>query len=51
MRRSAPRIFLSLLTVVAGIAGAQTQNAPISYPAAARGTQVDVYNGVSIADP
>jgi prolyl oligopeptidase len=51
MRRSAVRFFLSLLTIVAGTAGAQTQNAPIGYPAAARGTQVDVYHGVSIADP
>jgi prolyl oligopeptidase len=51
MRRSAFRIFLSLLTLVAGITGAQTQNAPIGYPAAARGTQVDVYHGVSISDP
>jgi prolyl oligopeptidase len=51
MRRSALRFFLSLLTIVAGTAAAQTQNAPIGYPAAARGTQVDVYHGVSIADP
>jgi prolyl oligopeptidase len=50
MRRSAFRT-LSLLTIVAGTVGAQTQNAPIGYPAAARGTQVDVYHGVSIADP
>jgi prolyl oligopeptidase len=51
MRRSALRFFLSLLAIVAGTAGAQTQNAPIGYPAAARGTQVDVYHGVSISDP
>jgi prolyl oligopeptidase len=51
MRRSAFRIFLSLLTLVAGTASAQTQNAPIGYPAAARGTQADVYHGVSISDP
>jgi prolyl oligopeptidase len=51
MRRSAFRTFLSLLTLVAGTAGAQTQNAPIGYPPAARGAQVDVYHGVSIADP
>jgi prolyl oligopeptidase len=51
MRRSAFRIFLSLLTFVAGIVGAQTQNAPLNYPPAARGNQVDVYHGVSIADP
>ena len=51
MRRSAFRTFFSLLTIVAGTVGAQTQNAPIGYPPAARGTQVDVYHGVSIADP
>src|SRR5947207_15811235 len=36
--------------LVAGALSAQT-NAPLSYPAAARGTQVDVYHGTSIADP
>src|ERR1700704_2926166 len=51
MRRHAVRTLLSLLTFVAGTTGAQTANAPLSYPAAARGTQVDVYHGVSIADP
>ena len=51
MRRSALRFILSLLTLVAVTAGAQTQSAPIGYPAAARGTQVDVYHGVSISDP
>ena len=42
---------LSLLLVVAGTLSAQTANAPLSYPAAARGTQVDDYHGTSIADP
>jgi prolyl oligopeptidase len=51
MRSHAIRIFPSLLLIVSGTLGAQTQSAPISYPAAARGTQVDVYSGVSIADP
>ena len=51
MRRPAFRILLPLLSLVAGTAGAQTQSAPISYPPATRGTQVDVYHGVSIADP
>jgi prolyl oligopeptidase len=51
MRRPAYKIILSLLVVAVGAAGAQTQSAPIGYPAAARGTQVDVYHGVSIADP
>lgn len=51
MRRYSFRTVLSLLAIVAGTTGAQTQNAPLSYPAAARGTQVDIYHGVSIADP
>jgi len=51
MRRLNFRILLPLLTIVAGTIGAQTQSAPPSYPAAARGTQVDIYHGVSIADP
>ena len=51
MRRHSFRVILSLLTIVAGTTGAQTQNAPLSYPVAARGTQVDDYHGVSIADP
>jgi prolyl oligopeptidase len=51
MRRHSFRVILSLLTIVAGTTGAQTQNAPLSYPFAARGTQVDDYHGVSIADP
>jgi len=51
MRSHGFRIFPSLLIIVSGALGAQTQSAPISYPTAARGTQVDVYNGVSIADP
>jgi prolyl oligopeptidase len=51
MRSHTIRVLPSLLIIVSGTLGAQTQNAPISYPAAGRGTQVDVYNGVSIADP
>jgi prolyl oligopeptidase len=42
---------LSLITIFARTADAQTQSAPLSYPAAAKGTQVDDYHGVSIADP
>jgi prolyl oligopeptidase len=42
---------LFLLTSVAAAADAQTQSPPLSYPAAAKGTQVDDYHGVSIADP
>ena len=41
--------FASIL-LVAGAVNAQTI-APLTYPAAARGTQVDVYHGTSIADP
>ncbi|MGH7602539.1 MAG: prolyl oligopeptidase family serine peptidase [Gemmatimonadaceae bacterium] len=45
------RSSLSLLTIVAGTAAGQTQTAPLAYPAAARGTQVDIYHGDSVADP
>lgn len=42
----------SLLAFSAGALSAQTTTVtPLTYPAAARGTQVDVYHGVSIADP
>lgn len=53
MHRHTIRPFLpvSLLTLLAGTLGAQTQGPPLAYPPAARGTQVDVYHGVSIADP
>ncbi|HEY3133494.1 MAG TPA: prolyl oligopeptidase family serine peptidase [Gemmatimonadaceae bacterium] len=54
MHRSSSRtsISTSLISVflVAGALSAQT-NAPLSYPPAARGTQVDLYHGTSIADP
>lgn len=42
---------LSLLLSLAGTLSAQTTSAPLAYPAAARGTQVDDYHGTSIADP
>ncbi|HEX9250140.1 MAG TPA: prolyl oligopeptidase family serine peptidase [Gemmatimonadaceae bacterium] len=42
---------LSFILSVAGTLSAQTTTAPLSYPAAARGTQVDDYHGTSIADP
>ena len=51
MHRYTLRSFLSLLSIIAGTLGAQTQSSPLTYPPAARGTQVDVYHGVSIADP
>jgi prolyl oligopeptidase len=40
-----------LVTALAAALGAQTETPPLAYPSAARGTQVDVYHGVSIADP
>ncbi len=43
---------ISLLVFVAGTLTAQTTATPrLTYPAAARGTQVDDYHGTSIADP
>jgi prolyl oligopeptidase len=42
---------LSLLLAVAGTLSAQTASAPLTYPAAVRGTQVDDYHGTSVADP
>src|SRR6266550_3819791 len=42
---------LSFILSVAGTLSAQTTTAPLSYPSAARGTQVDDYHGTSIADP
>ena len=51
MRRHSSYSSLLLIAVVGGTSSAQTQTAPTNYPAAARGTQVDVYHGVSIADP
>ena len=51
MRRYSLCTLLPLLAIVAGSTGAQTQSAPLSYPVAARGSQVDIYHGVSVADP
>jgi len=46
------RSLASLLVFVAGTLTAQTTTTPtLSYPPAARGTQVDNYHGTSIADP
>ena len=42
---------LALLLSFARTMSAQTTSAPLAYPAAARGTQVDDYHGTSIADP
>jgi len=41
---------IASLLFVAGTLSAQTTTT-LTYPAAARGTQVDIYHGVSIADP
>src|SRR2546423_12033402 len=49
LRRWIPASVLSL-SLVANAITAQT-SAPLSYPAATRGTQVDVYHGTSVADP
>ena len=50
MHRYTLRSSLPLLAIIAATLGAQTQS-PLPYPSPARGTQVDVYHGVSIADP
>ena len=42
---------LALLLSFARTMPAQTTSAPLAYPAATRGTQVDDYHGTSIADP
>ena len=41
---------LTSILLVAGTLSAQA-SPPLSYPAAARGTQIDAYHGTSIADP
>ena len=51
MYRHSFRSSLSLLAIVAGTLGAQTQSPALTYPAATRGTQLDIYHGVTIADP
>ena len=51
MHRHSFRSSFALLTIAAGTLGAQTQSPPFTYPVPTRGTQVDVYHGVSIADP
>jgi len=51
MHRYTLRSSIFLVTAIAATLGAQTQSPPLAYPSAARGTQVDVYHGVNIADP
>src|SRR5580658_7097100 len=43
-------LLLSLAALVPA-AASETQGAPLAYPAARRGTQVDDYHGVKVADP
>ena len=50
-RQNSTLIAFVLSTLYAGVAAAQTSGPPLTYPAATRGTQVDDYHGVSIADP
>ncbi|HKR09443.1 MAG TPA: prolyl oligopeptidase family serine peptidase [Gemmatimonadaceae bacterium] len=42
---------LSLFVIAASATAQTAPTPPLAYPAAPRGTQVDVYHGVSIADP
>ncbi|MEO8911177.1 MAG: prolyl oligopeptidase family serine peptidase [Gemmatimonadaceae bacterium] len=51
MHRYTLRSSALLVTTIATALGAQTPSQPLAYPAAVRGTQVDDYHGVSIADP
>jgi prolyl oligopeptidase len=53
--RSTRRSFNGLLAPVTlmavGLAGSVTASSPLDYPVAARGAQVDVYHGTTVADP
>jgi prolyl oligopeptidase len=49
--RTSTRTPILSIALIAGSLGAQTANPPLAYPPAPRGTQVDVYNGTSVADP
>lgn len=51
MHRHSLRSSFILLSVVAATTSAQTRPTPLTYPAAQRGSQVDVYFGDSVADP
>src|SRR3954463_2166528 len=44
-------IISAMLIAAAALPAQTTANAPLTYPTAARGTQVDDYHGTSIADP
>jgi len=41
----------AMVLIAAALPAQTTANAPLTYPAAVRGTQVDDYHGTSIADP
>ena len=45
------RLVASAASLFVIVASASAQTAPVAYPAAPKGTQVDVYHGVTIADP
>ena len=49
--RTSWRTPLLSIALVAGALGAQTNSPPLAYPAAPRGSQVDVYHGTNVADP
>src|SRR4051812_31605678 len=51
MYRKSFFLSLALSTLLPLTSRAQTPAPPLTYPAAVRGPQVDVYHGVSIADP
>jgi prolyl oligopeptidase len=51
MPRYSLRSILPLMSLIAGVAGAQTQTAPLTYPPAVRASQIDVYHGDSVPDP
>src|SRR5205814_5185043 len=49
--RTYPLTCLSLLAVAGALSAQTSPSTSLTYPVAARGTQVDVYHGTSIADP
>src|SRR4051812_16510050 len=51
MYRKSFFLSLALSTLLPLTSRAQTPAPPLTYPAAVRGPQVDVYHGVSVADP
>ena len=49
--RTSWRTPLLSIALTAGALGAQTNSPPLTYPAAPRGSQVDLYHGTNVADP